>query len=376
MTAAADAWPDGGKPASLAGLKRWLSEAAWPLWLAHGLDRARGGFHESLDPGTLACDVPFRRLRVAARQTYVFAQAAHEGHAAAEEAVYLGLEFLQRHAAGADGGFAWRFDAQNRVIDATRDLYDHAFVLLAFTAASGVLPREPMHDAARAVLQYLQQNFRHPAGGYAESLPPALPRRQNPHMHLLEALLLATETFGDTAFLDAAHPLIDLLRTRFFDAGGNVLGELFDDDLTQRRQADGGVLWEPGHHCEWVWLLDWYQRFTGPDAGLAQISRLLFDRAQATAQAFGLPNECATSAGLVDGGMRLWPQTERLKAAFLEGDEAAQQGAIATLGSWLRADGLWVERRDAHGGALPGPVPASSLYHLTCAILWAEEFAS
>src|SRR6516164_2633796 len=126
------------KPPDFNGL-RWLTDHAWPLWLSHGIDWKRRAFHEHLDGSTLQCKAPFRRLRVAARQTYVFSHAARHGVLQAADAVALGLDFLRGPARLAGGGYAWRFDLDNRPVDATRDLYDHAFVLLAFAAAAGVV---------------------------------------------------------------------------------------------------------------------------------------------------------------------------------------------------------------------------------------------
>jgi mannose/cellobiose epimerase-like protein (N-acyl-D-glucosamine 2-epimerase family) len=122
----------GGEPAGQACL-RWLTDQAWPLWLEHGVDWQRSAFHEHLDPASLRCAASFRRLRVAARQTYVFSKAARYHIPHAKEAVALGLDFLQGPARLPDGGFAWRFDLDNQQIDPTLDLYDHAFVLLAFS---------------------------------------------------------------------------------------------------------------------------------------------------------------------------------------------------------------------------------------------------
>src|SRR5262249_52136341 len=116
----------------------WLTDLAWPLWLEHGVDWQRRAFHEHLD-SSLQCRAPIRRLRVAARQTYVFSKAARYGVPGAKEAVALGLDFLRGPARLPEGGFAWRFDLHNRPIDSTRDLYDHAFVLLAFAAAAEVV---------------------------------------------------------------------------------------------------------------------------------------------------------------------------------------------------------------------------------------------
>src|SRR6202790_4420095 len=133
----------------------WLKDHAWPLWLEHGVDWQRRAFHENLDPASLRCGAEFRPLRVAARQTYVFSKAARYGVRRAEEAVALGLEFLHGPARLAEGGFAWRFDLDNRPIDLTRDLYDHAFVLLAFAAAASVTGPNSTRQDALAVLEFI-----------------------------------------------------------------------------------------------------------------------------------------------------------------------------------------------------------------------------
>src|SRR5215471_4183999 len=140
----------------------WLKDHAWPLWLEHGVDWKRRAFLEYIDLATLDCQAAFRRLRVAARQTYVFAKAATYGVPRAAEAVALGLEFLSGPARLADGGYAWRFDLDNHQIDVTRDLYDHAFVLLALAAAAEVVGRDRLRPQALALHRYITENFRHP----------------------------------------------------------------------------------------------------------------------------------------------------------------------------------------------------------------------
>src|SRR5262249_6690575 len=179
----------------------WLTDHAWPLWLELGVDWPRRAFHEHLDAASLQCQAPFRRLRVAARQTYVFSKAARYGVPRAKEAVALGLDFLRGPARLPDGGFAWRFNLENRPIDSTRDLYDHAFVLLAFAAAAEVVGADRVHTDALALVDHIATRFVHPGGGYRDSIPPPpYPpppagegregvRLQNPHMHLFEALL-------------------------------------------------------------------------------------------------------------------------------------------------------------------------------------------
>jgi mannose-6-phosphate isomerase len=358
-------------------LSGWLRQSAWPCWLANGIDRARGGFYEALDLRTHACTAPFRRLRVVARQIYVFSQAHRAGVAGAAEAVRLGLAFLADHAVHEDGGYAWRFDLHHRPIDRTRDLYDHAFILLALSSATTVAGADTLRPQARALLDWLTVAFRHDQGGYLESLPPALPRRQNPHMHLLEALLAAHHAFGDAIYLAPAEELLALFADRLFDRSSGALPEYFDDALNPLRQG-GHFSVEPGHHCEWVWLLHEAQAIGGARADLAELSRQLMQ----FVDMFGID---PVHGGLFDtvrcdgtrdsAGSRLWPQTERLKAEFLRPDPTPvrQLQAARVLAGYLRPDGLWHERRGADGVLSDEPAPASSLYHLTAAILVAED---
>ena len=68
---------------------------------------------------------------------------------------------------------------------------------------------------------------------------------------------------------------------------------------------------------------------------------------------------------------RLWPQTERLKAAVAASDwEAA---ALAGQGLWKYLEtgvpGLWRDRMNPDGSFIEEPAPASSFYHIVGAIL-------
>ena len=78
-----------------------------------------------------------------------------------------------------------------------------------------------------------------------------------------------------------------------------------------------------------------------------------------------------------DGEARLWPQTERLKAAVrlaaitrdpVYWSMAAQ--AAAGLRRYLQTDvpGLWYDRLTMDGQFIAQPAPASSFYHIVCAI--------
>jgi mannose-6-phosphate isomerase len=69
-------------------------------------------------------------------------------------------------------------------------------------------------------------------------------------------------------------------------------------------------------------------------------------------------------------GARLWPQTERLRAALMLGEVDAALSAANAIWRFLDLPvrGVWRERMDEAGEFLEGSSPATSLYHLHGAI--------
>ena len=363
---------------------RWLRQQAWPRWLEHGIDRNAGGFHEHLSLDQCACAADYRRLRVVTRQIIAFSAAAAAAVLGAAEAVRMGCQFLRSRAKLPEGGYAWRFNLLGLPVNFTRDLYDHAFVLLAWSNAAPWLPPGEALAEALEVDHFLQTQLRHPAGGYAESLPGSEPRRQNPHMHLLEAYLHAAEHLGDPRFCDRAEELVELFLGRLFQPREGALPEFFDDDLAPLR-AGGRFMAEPGHHAEWIWLLTWYRglaaRFdlTVPDLLDDVINALTkFLRQEACYTPNGaLVDEVWSNGSLRQGTARLWPQTERLKSAVLSPDAKPLEliTALAVVKTFIAGapSGLWHERWTPDHGFLAVPAAASSLYHLTGGILLADR---
>lgn len=350
----------------------WL-ERAVPLWLDRGVDRVDGGFHEMLDLADAKRVADYKRVRVISRQIYVFAAASRLGHAGAVEAIRHGLDFLLGPCRHPEGGFVTRVDQAGLPLDPRRELYEQAFVLFALGHAYRVLGEPAIRDEAHVLWALLRDRMRHPHGGYREALEPAaLPRRQNPHMHLLEAALVwaVIEPTGPWRVL--VQELTDLFVTCFRDPSSGALLEYLNEALEPWAVPQGSIT-EPGHHFEWVWLLHRSATVGGSDPQGA-------DALYAFAHRFGfarsglLHAEVSTKGVPLTRQTRVWPHTEWLKAECVMGGERAQDRVLT---SWTTLErmlntavrGLWLENWDTDTGEPRlGPVPASTFYHIMLAI--------
>jgi mannose-6-phosphate isomerase len=362
--------------AALRAFRRWMIAEALPLWATAGFDQARGCFHERLfHDGTPDATAP-RRTMVQARQIYVYAHAAAlgwypQGLPLAQQA----LAFLLKRSRSPDGqpGFVHSVMPDGGVADPTRDTYDHAFVLLALawlTRASGDARLRGLIDET---LAFIDTHLAAPDGSVFESLPRRLPRRQNPHMHLHEAMLALHDVAGHPGAAARADALRALLESHFLDPRTDTIGELFDDGW--KPVSDDDVV-EPGHHAEWSWLLHHHARLAGRRR--EPLAAQLLDFAASRADA---------ATGLVFDGVsraneprlrsrRCWPQTELAKA-WLAAHETGRAGALdaadRVLGSVARhylsvpVKGGWVDKLDEAGAPIGPTMPASTLYHLFCA---------
>lgn len=356
-------------------VETWLYDTALPLWAERGV---RGGlFFDELDLGGRPIESLDLRLRVQARQLYVFSACAPRLSLPAGF-LTTAFETMSARCWASDGRAGWvsRLTPDGRPADPRRDTYDHAFALFALAEYFGRTGDARARELAGETLAYMDQALAHPLGGYAEGNPADLPRRQNPHMHLLEALLAWADVAPEGDWLARADALLALFEARFFEPASGTLGEFFADDWTPAPGAAGRAV-EPGHHFEWVWLLDRAARLGARD---------LTDHAQrlyAFALAHGLDaagfavDECERMGAQTQRSRRAWPQTEMIKAhvAMAErglADAGAAYAAVerfcdAYLGA--RAPGLWVDQFGAEGAPASGTVKASSLYHIALAFL-------
>ncbi len=369
---------------SEAGLRRrareargWLFDSCFPLWAEHGLTPA-GLFPEKLSLEHDEIDMPDTRVRVQARQTYVFAEAGQMGWKpdTAARLASAGTAILAGAALGPGGLAGRRLAADGSgLIDPTPDLYDTAFVLYglarAMTDEAAVGLARP---AIARILTALDEQARDGVhGGYAESLPPPDRRLQNPHMHLLEACLALHGAEPEAGHLERAAEITTLFETRFTAGAGGLLGEVFARDWGPPENPAEDLI-EPGHQFEWVWLLHRAAR-DGRSPVSDAAGRLYAFACRTCDEAGRAPMTVTREGAPADTSRRTWGQTEALKAhlAIFEAGDSARAAAAACqifdvlMEEFLTGDGGWIDHFAADGSILATDMPASTGYHVVLA---------
>ncbi|MBU0859457.1 MAG: AGE family epimerase/isomerase [Alphaproteobacteria bacterium] len=300
-------------------LQRWV-----PKWYEAFHDTAQGGFHERLGHAFQPVPLGYRRLVTQCRQLALYSHATLHNKSFRPDLnkpfEYLMVKFLVPETGG------WRFsiDDDGKPLGAIYDLYGHAFVIFAMSHYYRATGEVRAQNLAQETRQFIERHFRmHALPGYAEALDEKLKplpevRRQNPHMHLLEACLFAAETWDDPAWMLLAGDIIGLFKDYFYRREENWLCEFFTDSLNPH--PDQGRMVEPGHYCEWVWLLKKHARLSGDPARHDRDCASLLRWANKhgwDAQFGGIYDIVAPDGTVVKDSKRLWPFTEALKANAL-----------------------------------------------------------
>lgn len=361
-------------------LLEWLVDAAYPLWADRGIDAREGGFVEALDGAGQPLALP-RRARVQPRQVFAFAQAQRLGwRGDVAGIVRRGIDYLTARYRRADGFYRTLVGADGAVLDDRALLYDQAFVLLGLASAAVVLDAcGAMERAALELRAQIERCWRVVGGEFLSGEPEPDPRESNPHMHLLEACLAWSEVGSDPGWADWADDLADVALRRFINPATGALAEAFTASWGPAPGTAGRII-EPGHQYEWAWLL---LRAVRRDCAARRAAAL---RLIEVTEAHGVRGGVAVNALLDDflvhdPGARLWPQTERLRAAVLAGrltGEAryAEMAADAAGSVFKYIDtkvaGLWLDLRRPNGVIEESPAYASTFYHLVGAIVALE----
>jgi mannose/cellobiose epimerase-like protein (N-acyl-D-glucosamine 2-epimerase family) len=357
--------------------RSFLLDVVLPFWAERAFDPQHGGYFAELTLEGHPVPEESRLCLVQARMLYTFSHAyclSDESWAitAAERA----LDFMIRRLERPDGAFAAMASPDGGAKADLVDFYDQAFVLFGlgwWYRASGDPQALRMARATLAALDLTLGDRVY--GGWQEASTGHGPRRQNPHMHLLEAMLAWHEATGDDAWIVPVREIMILLRERFFDAPTGTLREFLGPDFSPIPEWTG-QLREPGHHFEWVWLLHHYRRLVDEEDVTDMAERLYETARRYGVDRDGLVVEAIDPHGTVlEPARLLWPQTEAIKAAlarteFLNADPAeADAFLMAMMKTHFPSFGpLWINHVSSQGKPLSRSVPTRLLYHLTLCI--------
>ena len=314
-----------------------------------------------------------RRWRVLARQVYVYAKATSLGWYDGREVAISTYEAMKLT------GYVHRVSPEGDITNPLRDLYDHAFYILAASSLYALTQDKKYLKDAEALLVWIDRELAHPSGGWKESDEAKLQdkRRQNPHMHLLEASLFLHGVTQNPKHLSYAQKVFTLFESHFYDAG--TISEFFDAEWALETGEKGQIA-EPGHAVEWIWLLGQYQKAVGKNVRAYQSA--LYRKAQ-FGRGWFLNDEEDKSGAVKRGTKRLWVQTEVIKAhlAMAENDvPGAREMAAATIDAlfptYLTYEGMWNDQINAAGANIAATIPVSTFYHILCMAAESERVAN
>jgi mannose/cellobiose epimerase-like protein (N-acyl-D-glucosamine 2-epimerase family) len=371
------------------GLSRFAREVLLPLTRDHFADAVHGGFHERLDASLIPVATGRKRLMVQARQLYLLSHAALLGNRSGASQAERGYDFLLRaYRDRRHGGWHYAVTPEGELLDPGRDLYGHAFVLFALAWLHRAFSAPDALAHAADIMDLLHARLVLPGGGFhdaatADWTPTRGTLRQNPHMHLLEAVLALHDASGDPRWLREADGLVRLFQERFYHPGTGTLREFFINDWDPH--PDLGEIVEPGHHFEWVWLLEQYRRSGGRlDVGTEASNLFRFAlRHGHDLQHGGIHDQIAPDGTPLLRTRRIWPVTEAIKAcvAMTEAGQDHREEINNLAGQLMRAfvpKGRvgWHETLTREGVPTMTELPGSTPYHLFLAAAEAERVLS
>ncbi len=224
------------------------------------------------------------------RIVHIFSLATQMGIPGLLDGIDQGMDFLwSAFRDKKNGGYFWSVSAEGPV-QAGKQAYGHAFVLLAASSARNI-----GHPRAQALLddvtEVIEARFWEEAPGamaeefeadWTETGPY---RGQNSNMHSTEALMAAFEATGERAYIEKAKRIAHLIINKAARSEGWRVAEHFDRLWQVDRDYSGDPMFRPagttpGHALEWARLLVQLHDISGKaDGWMVQAAKELFARA-------------------------------------------------------------------------------------------------
>lgn len=366
-----------------------------PNWIKVVVDVEEGGVFDRIVDGGRAEPRDPKSTLVHARTLFTLAhlEVAGHGNCAMRATAALTRAYLMKSLTHPDGGWCkarTRTRAPNvRDVNSTRDCYDHAFVVLACATWARIDP-STIGDL-EAAWQVVDRLFCQPDGSLIEDDRCAhhIMRRQNPHMHMFEACLFAWEATGSISWRDRAEKLLGVFESSLFDTDTGTLREFLSSDLGVL-EGQKGVIREPGHHYEWVWLLNRYSRLGGTrKVDTSRNALLAFADAHGRASVGPMEgavfDEVSPIGEVISPTHLLWPQTEAVKAFLSEyertGDHRRFESACKMMSLIFKfyigqGTRFWINQRDKNAEVIWPDTLSRLLYHIVVALTEGERIGA
>jgi mannose/cellobiose epimerase-like protein (N-acyl-D-glucosamine 2-epimerase family) len=361
-------------------LRRWI-----PKWYGAFYDPALGNFFERLGKGFGPVRTGQRRLLTQCRQLATYSHASLEVPTFTPDLKAHFSRMKDLYFVPATGGWRFSLGDEGQPKDGTYDLYTMAFVIFALAHYYRATRDEEAKNLARTALDFMETRFALPSlPGFAEGLDENLKpipqiRRQNPHMHVLEACLVAGSVWQDEPkFRQVADRMVDLFFRYFYDGESGTVREFFTDELTPH--PDKGHILEPGHHFEWIWLLKKHASAKEDPKRHDDVCERLLEWANAKGWDHtygGIYDEVEACGEVVSDAKRIWPFTEGLKANALMLDGAGRQEIKDRMDdmirvfrrSYMQERGFWTERISRNLLPVTDFMPGTTPYHVYFGIM-------
>ncbi|PJB71572.1 MAG: N-acylglucosamine 2-epimerase [Alphaproteobacteria bacterium CG_4_9_14_3_um_filter_47_13] len=363
-------------------LQRWV-----PKWYEAFSVPGTGGFYERLGHSFKPVLTGQRRLVTQCRQLSVYSHALVQGTQRDFPGLADHFEFIVRtYNIAETGGWIFSCDDDGHPLDTDYDLYTLSFAIFAMAHYFQASGDERARVYARKTLDFIDSRFRMAGlSGFVERLDNTLkkrdqPRRHESHMHLLEACLFAVQIFHDLSYMKMADEIVDLFRNYFYDAENNLLSEYFTDDLKPMAK-DGKIITEPGHYCEWIWLLKKHAGTSGNNTRYDDLCKPMLEWASTKGwdpKYGGIYDELELSGAIICDTKRLWPLSEALKANALMLDSGVNKKAVKNRikkmvtvfrDHYMEERGFWTEWLGCDLSRHTDYMPGTSPYHVYFGIM-------
>lgn len=369
-------------------IHRWV-----PKWYEAFTDNDFGGVHERVGHSFKPIYTGQRRLLTQCRQLALYSHAHIHSNSSSfdPDLSKLFTHILENYYCDKTGGWHFSVGDDGQLLDKSYDLYSLSFVIFAFSHYYKATKDLSAKSLAVSTLEFVQKYFvSQDIKGFHEQLnedltPKMAIRRHESHMHLLESCLFAFETCKEDVFMKQSIELITIFRECFYNSTLNLLSEYFTQELDPLEE-NGSIITEPGHYCEWIWLLKKYETLSQAPEDNDELCLALLQWANEYGwdnKFGGIYDELDSHNNVIKDTKRIWPFTEAIKAnALLLDMKGANKeflkGRITEMvdvfkSHYISERGFWTEWLNRDLTPASDYMPGTTPYHVYFGIMETKE---